>query len=84
MKVLENNYNQSHQDTYIESRPYPRKHICVQCRSKLEYDKQDLHIGALGSVYLTCPLCNYENMMEDHEHTMTLTKDNIEFPIHFF
>lgn len=85
MKILENNYKQpniNENDNNIKS--YPRECFCESCRSKLEYEKSDLRIGALGSVYLDCPLCKYENMIEDNENTITLTKDNIEFPAHFF
>lgn len=85
MKVLENNYDKINQDVKSNyDRPYPRKHICEQCNSKLEYDKSDLRIGYLGKMYLDCPLCGFDNMIEDNEQAITLTKDNIEFPIHFF
>lgn len=85
MKVLENNYSNHVNDTNVEHVPsYPRKHICEKCRSKLEYEKSDIRVGALGAVYLDCPLCSYENMLEEHEDTITLTKDNVEYPIHFF
>lgn len=85
MKVLKNNY-----ETYetkkeeITVRPYPRTHTCENCRSELEYDESDLRMGALGVVYLDCPLCGYDNMLEDNEDTITLTKNNIEFPTHFW
>ena len=83
MKVLKNNYenNQSKKEN-IE--PYPRFHVCQSCYSELEYDESDLRIGALGLTFLDCPLCEYENIIEDNENTIELTKDNIEFPIHFF
>ena len=85
MKVLKNNYETY--ETKEEERvvkPYPRTHICDYCRSELEYDKSDLRVGALGAIYLDCPLCRKENMLDDHEDSITLTKDNIEFPTHFW
>lgn len=84
MKVLKNNFTV--EETYIEEniKPYPRPHTCDDCGSELEYDESDLHMGFLGCMYLTCPLCNYENMIEDNENNITLTKDNVEFPVHFW
>lgn len=63
--------------------PYPREKICESCRSELEYEESDLRIGEFGCVYVDCPVCGEENMLVDNEHAITLTVDNIEFPIHF-
>lgn len=76
MKVLKNNYE-------ARSESYPKVHICEVCRSELEYNKSDLRMGEYGYVYLDCPLCGCDNMLEDNEESITLTVDNIEFPIHF-
>lgn len=85
MRILENNYKQSDSDKNTNNlKPYPRECICNDCGSKLEYDKSDIRIGALGAIYLDCPLCKYENMIYDNENTIDLTKDNVEFPVHFF
>lgn len=87
MKVLKNNYNS---ETNIDEKnarqikPYPRKLTCEQCRSELEYDEADLRMGALGCMYLDCPCCGYDNMIDENEHSITLTVDNVEFPVHFF
>ena len=83
MKVLKNNFIE---EVYIKENvnPYPREHICDSCGSELEYEKSDLHMGFLGCMYLTCPLCNSENMVEENEGCITLTKDNVEFPTHFW
>ena len=83
MKVLKNNFNT---ETNI-SKPnivprYPRKYICENCESELEYNKEDIYIGVYGASHIKCPLCEYENMIDD-ENTITLTKNNIEFPTHF-
>ena len=86
MKILKDNYNV--EETYTEGNveqiaPYPRSLICEKCSSELEYEKSDMRMGAWGSMYLDCPLCGYDNMLYDNENNITLTVDNIEFPIHF-
>lgn len=85
MRVLKNNYNENCIDNVGEQiKPYPRKMFCEKCESELEYEKSDLKIGFLGCVYLDCPCCGYDNMLEENENTIILTKDNIEFPTHFW
>lgn len=85
MKVLKDNYNESSENKVtIQVKPYPRKLICSECRSELEYDESDLKMGFLGCVYVHCPCCGYDNMLEENENTITLTKDNVEFPTHFW
>ena len=79
MKVLANNYN-SKKDEKIDF--YPKKLICEECGSELEYEKSDIRIGYLGSAYIDCPLCGNDNMLEDNG--ITLTSENIEFPEHFY
>lgn len=76
IKVLNKKYEE-------KSSTYPRKMVCENCESELEYNESDLRMGEYGCVYVDCPVCGYENMMENDEHTITLTVDNIEFPIHF-
>lgn len=78
MKVLKNNFNENNN---VES--YPKAIVCKKCKSELEYEKSDLAIGALGAAYCKCPLCGYDNFIDDEEEALTLTIDNIEFPIHF-
>ena len=41
-------------------------------------------MGFLGCMYLTCPLCKRENMVEENEGCITLTRYNVEFPTHFY
>jgi hypothetical protein len=85
MKVLKDNYTKSNIDETVENATlYPRKMICEHCGSELEYEKSDLRIGFLGCAHLDCPLCNGENMIEENENTITLTKNNVEFPTHFW
>lgn len=84
MKVLKNNYNKVNaHEIYIQPNPYPRKTECEWCGSELEYEESDLRIGWLGCVYLDCPLCGKETMLDDNENCITLTVDNLEFPTHF-
>lgn len=88
MKVLKNNYKEFQdcveklQKTIIK--PYPRKLVCENCQSELEYEESDLRMGALGCMYLDCPCCGRDNMLEENENTITLTANNVEFPTHFF
>ena len=34
-------------------------------------------------MYVNCPICDYDIMLEDNENNITLTMDNIKFPVHF-
>lgn len=89
MKVLKNNYKDNyneaeHDNTTPQFEPYPRKLICEKCSSELEYEKTDMRMGAWGCMYIDCPLCRYDNMLDNNENNITLTVDNIEFPTHFY
>ena len=83
IKVLKDNLNKI--ETKIEKyiNPYPRKLICDNCGSELEYDESDLRMGEYGCMFVDCPICGQDNMLEDNERSITLTVDNIEFPVHF-
>lgn len=81
MKVIENNY---------KSKTKPVKNIpdtviayCDNCDSKLEITEEDTHIGWLGARFVTCPCCGQETMLDEVMEGITLTVDNIEFPVHF-
>lgn len=82
MKVLKDNYKKVE---YVEeiNNTYPRKLVCDTCGSELEYDASDMRIGALGCMFVDCPCCGKDNMI-DNEDGISLTKDNVEFPTHFF
>lgn len=82
MKVLKNNYNQIAAHV-SEIYTYPRKLECYECDSELEYEKDDLEVGVYGAMHVRCPLCGYLNMLDNNENDIRLTKDNIEFPLHF-
>lgn len=78
MKILKNNLNAP-----MEVSPYPKELICDKCGSELEYDESDLYIGEYGWSYVDCPVCGRSNLLDEDEHHITLTMDNIEFPTHF-
>jgi len=90
MKVLKNNYQETNIEEHIkeedikQEKPYPRKLICEKCGSELEYEKSDIRIGVLGCVFVDCPLCKHDNMLEDNENNIALTANNVEFPVHFW
>lgn len=84
MKILKDNYNVTTIDKAIErAKLYPRKLVCDVCSSELEYEEEDLRMGEYGCMHLDCPLCGEDNMLDPHEKNITLTKDNIQFPLHF-
>lgn len=76
MKVIKDNYN--------ESTIMPKQLVCEKCKSELQYDESDIHTGVFGCGHITCPLCKHENMLEYDDYNITLTKDNVEFPAHFW
>lgn len=82
MKVLKDNFTGNKANINIVNQ-YPKKLICENCDSSLEYDESDIHIGVYGASHVLCPLCGYDNMLDGDEHDITLTKNNIEFPTHF-
>ena len=85
MKVLVDNYKKNN---YIETNrrieSYPRNMVCECCESKLEYEESDIKIGEFGCAYLNCPLCGSKNFIDNSEKELTLTRNNIEFPTHFW
>lgn len=85
MKVLKDNYNPIKGNAVEVKRfePYPRTLICENCQSELEYEEADLRMGEYGYMFLDCPCCGRDNILEDNEHNIALTVNNIEFPTHF-
>ena len=61
---------------------YPLKIKCSECDSELEITEEDTHIGWMGARFINCPCCGNEAMVEEWDG-ITLTKDNLEFPVHF-
>ena len=84
MKVLKNNYSIAETIEYTKQiEPYPRKIVCEKCGSELEYEKTDLKMGVYGCMFVCCPLCGQDNMLEENENNITLTMNNIDYPTHF-
>lgn len=83
MKVLKDNFN-TKESKVKEIEDYPRRHTCTNCFSELQYDEKDMAMGYGGYMEIVCPLCGEKNALEDNEHNITLTPDNIEFPTHFW
>ena len=77
MKVLVDNYNTKDTEKL-------HKLTCEICSSELQYDQSDIEIGEYGLALIECPLCGRLNYLEDGEHDVTLTKDNVVFPTHFY
>lgn len=57
--------------------------ICESCGSELEYDEDDLRMGVYGCAFIDCPVCGHDNMLDEDEHSINLTPENIDFPVHF-
>lgn len=75
MEILKDNYSHSEpkQTTQIVT--------CEKCESELSIDENDINVGEFGVKYYKCPLCNYDNYLDD---STTLTSANIEYPTHFY
>ena len=80
MKVLVNKYNKESIKEAVKS---TKKFICEYCGSELEYEESDMRIGAFGCAYIDCPCCGKNNVLYE-EDGITLTKDNVKFPTHFW
>ena len=81
IKVLKDNSNKlevKEENNII----YPLKINCSECDSELEIAEEDTHIGWLGARFITCPCCGKEAMVDELDG-ITLTKGNLEFPVHF-
>ena len=61
---------------------FPLKIKCSECDSELEITEEDTHIGWMGARFISCPCCGEEAMVDELDG-ITLTKDNLEFPVHF-
>lgn len=61
----------------------PNRIECTYCKVKLEYDVEDIQVGAYGCACVRCPKCGELIFIDSEVHSITLTKDNIRFPQHF-
>ena len=78
MRIIKNNYKADNPAITKENKWFM---TCERCGSVLEAETGDTYIGALGCRYVKCPCCGEENMLDDG---ITLTKDNLSFPKHYF
>lgn len=78
MKIIKNNCIEKKQ----ENIPKQFTVECDKCGSELEITEEDTYIGWLGAPHITCPCCGEECMVDDLDG-ITLTKDNLKFPVHF-
>ena len=83
MKVLKDNYNKANTKIEEKINMYPKEITCEYCGSVLSYEKADMREGFLGYMYIDCPLCGEEIILEDEEHIVPTMK-NIKFPTHFW
>lgn len=82
IKVIKNNFNKINLNKNIEEKSKKIHIFCEHCDSELEISKEDTHIGWLGAPFVKCPCCGQESMVNELDG-ITLTKDNIDYPIHF-
>lgn len=80
IKVIKNNYQKEHIEEAKTNNSI--KINCDKCDSELEITENDTHIGWLGARFITCPCCGEESMVDELDG-ITLTKDNLKFPVHF-
>jgi hypothetical protein len=82
IRVIQNNFNQNHLNKKTEEKPKNVHTFCDNCDSELEISEEDTHIGWLGASFVKCPCCGQKSMVDELDG-ITLTKDNIDYPIHF-
>ena len=80
IKIIKNNYKIQSNEEPIKNNKI-RIH-CSECDSELEITEEDTHIGWMGARFINCPCCGEEAMVDELDG-ITLTKDNLEFPVHF-
>ena len=80
IKIIKNNYKIQPNEEPIKNNKI-RIH-CSECDSELEITEEDTHIGWMGARFINCPCCGKEAMVDELDG-ITLTKDNLEFPVHF-
>lgn len=77
MKIIRDNYNRT------TNNDFPARVICEHCNSDLLIDESDVTIGVQGIYHYICPCCQEDNTIDEMEG-LIITKDNLEFPTHFF
>lgn len=82
MKIIKNNANLNDMiDEEKEKSKFPIKAKCENCSSEIELEESDLGVGEFGLYKFTCPCCGKESYLDNG---ITLTKDNVRFPQHYF
>ena len=81
IKIIKNNYKIQPNEELIKNNKI-RIH-CSKCDSELEITEEDTHIGWMGARFITCPCCGEESMVDELDG-ITLTKDNVKFPTHYY
>lgn len=79
MRIVRNNFVKSSTD----APQYPRVVTCDNCKSDIEINYSDTHIGILGCRCFKCPCCGDESVLYDEEG-IKLTLDNLKFPDHYY
>ena len=83
MIVLKDKYNHVTQKQ-DESKPKTYKITCENCDSELEVEDDDIQVGTHGMGYVVCPCCGEETYADELADYFQLTKDNVEFPTHYY
>ena len=83
MIVLNDKYNHVKQKQG-ESKPKTYKITCEHCDSELVVEDDDIQVGAYGAGYVVCPCCGEETYADELADYFPLTKDNVEFPTHYY
>ena len=82
IRVIQNNFGMKAPKEQ-KVKPKVVRTYCDYCNSELEVAEEDIHIGWLGAAFVECPCCGVETMVDELEG-ITLTKDNVRFPVHFY
>lgn len=77
MKILKDNCSKE------EPKPEVYHITCEQCGSELEVTNDDISVGKYGMGYVKCPCCGEETYSDELADYFPLTKDNLEFPLHY-
>lgn len=75
MKVIEDNFNKTNETEN------PNVYTCEHCKSKIQVEESDKTVREYGLKFFDCPCCNKKSCTDEN---INLTKDNIEYPLHFY
>lgn len=80
MIVLKNKYNHVAQES---NKPKTYEITCENCESELEVEDDDIKVGTYGMGYVVCPCCGENTYPDEFANRLSLTKDNLRFPVHY-